>query len=76
MCLSLLILAFPPVIFGEYPYANEVLPFCKDVYVQTSIVQPNADNCSDVYALEYNMLFVVIEGFIKFPLIIKLLILL
>ena len=54
------------VIFGEYLYANVVVPFCNDVDVVPSVVQPNADNLSYVKALKYNMLFSVNEGFINF----------
>ena len=61
------------VIFGKYPYDNAVVPFCKEVDVDPSIVQPNADNLSDVKAFEYNMLYVATKKFKKFPLIIKLL---
>ena len=42
-----------------------MMPFCKEFDVVPSLVQPNAYNCSDVKALEYNMLFNVNERFYK-----------
>ena len=46
-----LMLTYCCVIFGEYPYANQVVPLYKDVDVLPSVEQPNVDNCLDVKAL-------------------------
>ena len=51
------------------------MSFGNNVAVVLSVVQPDVDNCLVIKTFKYSILFVVVQGFSKFPIIFKLLIL-